>query len=108
MKPYQLPKEFATKWVAALRSGEYKQGRGVYYNSSEGCYCSMGVGLVANDIPLNERGDNTLSDHDPIMECISSDEKPTTLWYNIYKLNDEKNLSFTQIANWIETNVEFI
>ena len=26
MKKYKLPKEFAEKWLAALRSGDYVQG----------------------------------------------------------------------------------
>lgn len=37
-----MDKELKTKWVAALRSGKYKQGRGEY-RSDDGCYCALGV-----------------------------------------------------------------
>lgn len=33
--------ELKAKWVAALRSGEYQQARGVYYKN--GAYCCLGV-----------------------------------------------------------------
>jgi hypothetical protein len=49
------PKDLFTKWLAALRSGEYKQAAGVLKNS-EG-YCCLGVlceiaGLEQHDTPL--------------------------------------------------------
>ena len=39
----KLPKEFKKKWVAALRSGKYKQARGVLYDEYNKGYCCLGV-----------------------------------------------------------------
>ena len=35
--------ELKAKWVAALRSGEYKQGRDVLHNNKSNTYCCLGV-----------------------------------------------------------------
>ena len=40
---YKLPKAFKTKWIKALRSGKYKQGRLRLYNPKEDTYCCLGV-----------------------------------------------------------------
>jgi hypothetical protein len=45
-KLFQLPKEFATRWLAALRSGKYKQAKGaLLLKDAEGnkSYCCLGV-----------------------------------------------------------------
>lgn len=44
-KTIRMPKELLEKWLAALRSGEYKQGREAL-RSRDGGYCCLGV-LVA-------------------------------------------------------------
>lgn len=38
-----MDKLIAEKWVAALRSGEYKQGKGVLHNQDTNTYCCLGV-----------------------------------------------------------------
>jgi hypothetical protein len=38
-----MDKLIAEKWVAALRSGEYKQGKGVLHNQDSNTYCCLGV-----------------------------------------------------------------
>jgi hypothetical protein len=35
--------EIKTRWVAALRSGDYAQGSGVLYNPDQNQYCCLGV-----------------------------------------------------------------
>lgn len=42
MKTIKMPKETLDKWLAALRSGEYKQTPGVL-RSLDGGYCCLGV-----------------------------------------------------------------
>lgn len=39
----KLPKAFKNKWVKALRSGKYKQGRKLLRNSIDNTYCCLGV-----------------------------------------------------------------
>lgn len=41
-----MPKELLAKWLAALRSGEYRQGQDLLYNGDsdeQGQYCCLGV-----------------------------------------------------------------
>lgn len=37
-------KEFIENWISALKSGDYKQGNQVLYNSENDTYCCLGVG----------------------------------------------------------------
>lgn len=39
----KMPKDLKDKWVKALRSGEYKQGRGTLYTPSTKSFCCLGV-----------------------------------------------------------------
>jgi hypothetical protein len=39
----KMPIELKDKWVKALRSGKYKQGRGILYNPEEKSFCCLGV-----------------------------------------------------------------
>lgn len=80
-KSFQLPKEFAEKWIEALESGEYKQADGTLlkmdyeYNESmdepdydkpitETCtYCCLGVAAKISDCEIKEiEGNDLLSD----------------------------------------------
>lgn len=94
-----LDPEFKTKWVDALRSGEFNQGR--YALSSEGRYCCLGVAAMlmlpegaedraAYDTDVYEASDNWLK-HEQIQELID--------------LNDDQKKDFDQIADWIEANL---
>jgi len=49
----KLPKAFKKKWVAALRSGKYKQGIGSLYDANEDTYCCLGVAgkICGIDVP---------------------------------------------------------
>lgn len=42
------------RWVKALRSGQYKQGRNVLYRESLGEYCCLGVLCAVNGATLDE------------------------------------------------------
>ena len=56
MKP-----EAKAKWVAALRSGEYKQGDNWLYNPVSGKYCCLGVLLAVHKMPLGDSARGLLS-----------------------------------------------
>ena len=118
----------AKKWVKALRSGIYKQGKGHLCNPLTDEYCCLGV---AADLYVKEVGDITVEDdgslraydgrdiYPPpaVVEWLGLDDSAgryvksgdseivvqaggiTTLAYN----NDEDNLSFEQIADIIES-----
>lgn len=64
-KKYKLPKKFAKKWLKALRSGEYEQGRIELYNKNLNKYCCLGVACIicgakkewlSREILINENG----------------------------------------------------
>lgn len=98
-KKYQLPKEFGEKWVKALRSGEYKLGRGAYYNKETNCYCGLGISaLIAECTPLY--GSIKLNGNEWPIDFKLKNE--------IIHLNDDLKYTFEQQADWLEQNVNFI
>lgn len=116
-KKYRLPKEFAEKWMAALRSGEYKQGIG-WLVSSEG-YCCLGVagtlcGIEKEDMRLKSVLE-TQEEFPEVPKELIGTAFSTNINFNqliqtLVRMNDgsadvEKH-SFPQIADWIEQNVE--
>lgn len=98
MKP-----EIKTKWIAALRSGEYQQVQQDLHND-EG-YCCLGVlqSVLAQELielPADD-GDSFLK-VEPCLELTGltfTDQK--TLW----RMNDDDEKSFDEIADYIEQNL---
>jgi len=118
MKDYQLPKEFATKWVAALRSNKYEQGN--YKLKCENQYCCLGV---ACDIVgfAQDFGDAQYigglnvtygfkEELTPILDLIPvqlQGGQENGLVDKLTSMNDSGQ-SFFDIADWIEDNVDFV
>lgn len=125
---YQLPKEFAEKWIEALRNGQYKQGRDKLAiidndDDDEICYCCLGVACKLKNVSDKELENNVeiaeLSKLDPYEEFndLYSDLLELgipiqlingNLPNELIRLNDNEKKSFIEIADWIEQNVEFI
>lgn len=108
MKKYRLPKLFATQWVEALRSGEYKQTTLVLCDNYG--YCCLGVACKVVDVPqsyIEAHNKDCISDFGFFNYGI-----PKELTLDLHKeftvMNDELHKSFSEIADWIEQNVEFI
>lgn len=125
-KKYSLPREFAEKWVAALRSGKYRQGSQKLGNSEKG-YCCLGVAAKVcgstddmlsngNDVAcyLKIGGDygakltRKIFDQIPKELRGEEDKLKENLVAKLINLNDNKHYSFPEIADWIEENVEFV
>lgn len=131
----QLPSKFTKreqesnrkKWVAALRSGKYLQGRGALKSRDK--YCCLGVAcqLFHEKYPENshwsddeaarflsykpgdgngERQVGVLTNHVQDWLGLSTDDgsykKVRGGTYSLVSLNDDKKLSFKQIAVIIE------
>lgn len=116
----KLPKDIKERWVAALRSGKYKQGQDYLCRGDE--YCCLGVlqmELDGTTIPGNNDDqlpsmqwayEHGLSD-DPVMVMnwnptveIGADDHED-LFYGettLAELNDSGAYSFNQIADLIE------
>lgn len=106
-----LTKEQKDKWVAALRSGEYKQTKGRLY-SGKG-YCCLGVFCKAVDgvnLKKGDESDDLFCDasrehYKRIRHLLGVDIRDTLMAMNDGCAMTEKR-SFSQIADYIETNVQ--
>lgn len=117
----KLDPEFKAKWIEALRSGKYKQGKGRLYtfnnNNNESTYCCLGVaGLVcglSNETldgyySYGERcSNNRYESFEPIeipVQLIYRHNK-TSIARELWTMNDIDERTFEQIADWIEENL---
>lgn len=92
-----ITKEQKEKWLIALRSGEYEQGR--LWMEKDGKYCCLGVLNKACHLDLEvesvEIGYSTIEDMlgaKNMYKCIT--------------MNDVDNKSFSEIADWIQENIK--
>lgn len=120
---FKLPKEFTEKWLEALRSGKYNQATGVLYSPFKHGYCCLG--LAAS---LCGMKDEELYGHQFIqgscysieeIEKIRKDGYPeelstmefylpvSSLGGGLAEMNDA-GITFEEIADWIEENVELV
>lgn len=98
------------KWIEALRSGEYKQGKGFLRKATPNgdCYCVMGVfcDIFDNTKWHKEPGINEYfhkgrsgNPDDFMLNTAGIDN--STKWY-LMNMNDNIGYTFEKIANWIE------
>ena len=99
-------------WVDALRSGIYKQGRGRLFNEETGLYCCLGVcehavcngaerrvmGLVA----LSSQTTELMKFHYENAYIIGN--KSLKEYLSLTKANDSGNVTFEEIADFVEQN----
>lgn len=109
--------ELKGKWVDALRSGDYEQGR-AQLRSKDDTYCCLGVLLDCidgvdwelNDVEpgqgyLAEYGDYPRAHLDLAnlyLDLVGMDPLDQGRLIN---LNDEDGAGFNEIASWIEENL---
>lgn len=101
------------KWIEALRSGEYEQGRSSLHK--EGSYCCLGVAvevLHGADVWIEDYAPSGIHfyGHDRLSEILeSNDINSLGLFvddeYELINMNDKQCLTFSQIADWIEQNI---
>lgn len=128
MKPINLNTDNIRRWVEALESGEFEQGRGVLYDTETNRFCCLGVacelahrdGIVTAHDCVSER------DHHPYVRYYGEDECYAVLplevmnWLGfshpspsvelgggavveLTTLNDAHGYTFTQIAELIRS-----
>lgn len=111
-KEYRLPKDFAEKWLKALRSGKYKQCDGKLYKEEESGFCCLGVACEFSGVnPYEIDGVGWIYDYVAVKsenkipdELVGSDFN-NRLVCVLSEMNDSGR-SFAEIADWIEENVE--
>lgn len=96
--------KFLNNWITGLRSNVYKQGFGRLHDEYTDCYCALGVGAKANNFTFSHHGTVAKSDDGIIMY----DYIPLSVYVEVYRLNDDKHMSFNEIADWLEDNVKLI
>lgn len=79
-------------WVDAMRSGKFKKGEGVLYNSFTGCHCALGVLADVMGLRINSNGDAIVGDYDenlgykPIEDTLGG----ALAAADVYSINDER------------------
>lgn len=110
----KLPPEFKAKWIAALRSGEYKQGQSSLYNPSDDTYCCMGVIGVMLGVDKVSMSNKAYFDSKPIDTRIEIPDGLPTIFdgsdinsacHMFARMNDIEGKSFSEIADFIEENL---
>jgi hypothetical protein len=109
-----MPSGLRKKWLAALRSGEYKQGQGCLYRPDDKSFCCLGV---LNHIALKGNVEVVANDFDSDDYLQKGDflEVPSREFYTAFKIdmpghkqnslinmNDGSRCSFVEIADYIE------
>lgn len=105
VKEFKLEPEFKAKWLAALRSGDYKQARNSLFNklvvSNEAgeklkvpTYCCLGVACKVLGIAETSRQYEAYMDLKP--------QIPSELQDRCITWNDTERFDFAQIADNIE------
>jgi hypothetical protein len=113
----KLKPEIKRKWLAALRSGEFKQGQGALYR--DGLYCCLGVlcEVVAKEqgYDFDEFANEEQEMPNEVLVATVFGDKPRATWEwkvtphrvnarptTLPVLNDSGEFTFGQIANLIE------
>jgi hypothetical protein len=96
-----------TKWVAALRSGDYKQGRGEL--CKDGKYCCLGVLMDITDRLTNNGdgrsyvlGTNATKFFRSMPDVVIDEISFPTNGRTLVKMNDVQKKTFNDIADYIE------
>jgi hypothetical protein len=117
-----MPQELKDKWVAALRSGEYKQGKHCLHGILNNTFCCLGVleHVADGECETSDTGLPTqkwCEDHNvnfnghlvkegkpagfyPVLDICNCGATPA------YKANDTLEMNFNEIADLIESQVE--
>lgn len=106
-----MVKEYKKKWIEALRSGNYKQGK--FALKRDNRYCCLGVLcnihpeveeiLLDTSIYYKYKKDES-NGYLPDSLCRSMKIKEEEMT-KLTEMNDHNELNFDQIADWIENNL---
>ena len=93
-----MNQEIGEKWVEALRSGEYEQGRIKLY--MDGAHCCLGVLCVVME-RYEELKPGRGYPSESVLGEAEINRKAVT---HLYRMNDSFGKSFSEIADHIEQN----
>lgn len=100
----KLDPEFKKVWLEALRSGKYKQARQTLrlVRNSRPLYCCIGVAGVKMKLMREVARFSASHATDHISMKMGLDMATAA---HLVRMNDTEQLSFTEIADWIEANL---
>jgi len=94
--------ELKAKWIEALRSGRYKQGRGFLRNANDE-FCCLGVLCDIVDPSRWEKNGNKACAWDGL-RMYPPDYLEPSMTRQYPHMNDVQKLSFNEIADFVEAN----
>lgn len=97
-----MERELRDRWVAALRSGEYRQIRGKACSQSGKSHCCLDVLRVLIGLPQDITEEGLW--REPVTATMLA-LVPCKVQYQLADLNDSQKRNFNQIAGWIEENI---
>src|SRR5271165_2259693 len=100
-----MKKHVMKKWVAALRSGKYKQTRGRLHNKRGGGYCCLGVLCEISGMEFNPNDGMipySVENWSGLRTRKGSCADTNLRGESLASYNDHSKLSFKAIANIIE------
>lgn len=100
----KLPEYFKRKWVDALRSREYTQGRYQLYDEAFNGYCCLGVLGAVRGFTQSEMKGKSNPDIGDIYPKVC-DGLEEGFWKALIHMNDSGGKSFSEIADYIEQNL---
>lgn len=109
-----LNPEFKTKWVAALRSGEYAQCRFILNEKDETgkavSFCCIGVaaavaGYATTRNDILRPGEDVFPQTRAPYAALSDFGLEPYDYETLVKMNDGQKASFAEIANFVEENL---
>lgn len=92
-----MDKELKEKWIAALRSGNYTQGRYILRDKLRSTHCCLGV--LAEQLD-NDWGNDNEKGYDLLNQYVPEIES-----HPFFDMNDSQGKSFSEIADYIEENL---
>lgn len=102
-----MNKAIKDTWVAALRSGKYKQCTGRLKQEKTGEYCVLGVLADSIGMPIVERGTGvceTGKNYDPL-DAILGRHKGNKITNIMIDMNDFQDKTFLELADYIDANL---
>lgn len=98
-----MKKGYMKKWVKALRSGKYKQGRS-FLKREDGTYCCLGVLTEVCGEPLSPSREAVLKEGTMVKSGIKTAHGRVEGYTALDHQNDTQKKTFSQIADFIEAH----
>ena len=104
----QARSDLLSRWIAALRSGAYpqcfgrlKRSKNSYFGIHKDQFCAIGV---LQELLPDEHTAKNIDDAGSM--AVAALHMPPAQSAHIVRMNDAARRSFSEIADWIEKNVQ--